>query len=330
MTPRFPQLHPGGGGRNRGRRRGHRRRLPHLRALSRRHPAMLGAQQRRPARRPRHHRVCLSKTSASQRNHHCHRGNGRRLPHLRAPWERYRALLGAERPRPARQRDRHPSNVPNPTPVEVFGITTAVAVSLAASTPAPSSRTYRTLLGDNGRGAVGDGTPVAPHSPAGPPQSRRTSSGLPPPSPSNPASSTPARSSRTAPCNAGAGTTSGSSETRAPLMLRPPRDRPRHHPAASPWRRAYLCAPSRRHCDCWGTTTSAKTAREPETHLRPPTPTVTGIASATAVTSGAEHGCALLPGGTVQCWGRGLFGRLGDGTATGADAFTPVTVVGWA
>src|SRR6266513_2879410 len=58
---------------------------------------------------------------------------------------------------------------------------------------------------------------------------------------------------------------------------------------------------------------------------------VTGITTAVAATSGAEHTCALLRDGRVQCWGRGLFGRLGDGrdrNSPEGDAFAPVTVVG--
>ena len=58
---------------------------------------------------------------------------------------------------------------------------------------------------------------------------------------------------------------------------------------------------------------------------------VTGVTTAVAVTSGAEHTCVLLRDGRVQCWGRGLFGRLGDGrdrNSPEGNAFTPVTVVG--
>jgi hypothetical protein len=57
-----------------------------------------------------------------------------------------------------------------------------------------------------------------------------------------------------------------------------------------------------------------------------PATTVTGITTAIAASSGAEHTCALLQDGSVQCWGRNTDGRLGNGTTT--NAFTPVTVVG--
>lgn len=78
---------------------------------------------------------------------------------------------------------------------------------------------------------------------------------------------------------------------------------------------------------CWGDNNYGQRGDgSPRGVFATPGAGVTGITTATAATSGAEHGCALLPGGTVQCWGRGLFGRLGNGATT--DAFTPVTVVG--
>ncbi len=53
---------------------------------------------------------------------------------------------------------------------------------------------------------------------------------------------------------------------------------------------------------------------------------VSGISTATAVVSTFEHGCALLSGGGVQCWGFNVNGSLGDGTRN--NSANPITVPG--
>jgi RHS repeat-associated protein len=52
--------------------------------------------------------------------------------------------------------------------------------------------------------------------------------------------------------------------------------------------------------------------------------TVSGISTATKITSNNYFSCALLGDGTVQCWGDNEKGQLGDGTTT--DSNTPVEV----
>ena len=54
--------------------------------------------------------------------------------------------------------------------------------------------------------------------------------------------------------------------------------------------------------------------------------TVTGITNATAVIAGIYHSCALLPGGSIKCWGTNSSGELGDGRLF--LSATPVSVVG--
>jgi alpha-tubulin suppressor-like RCC1 family protein len=54
--------------------------------------------------------------------------------------------------------------------------------------------------------------------------------------------------------------------------------------------------------------------------------TVTGITNATAVAGGCYQTCAVLSGGSIQCWGWNLYGQLGNGSTT--DSSVPVTVTG--
>ncbi len=50
------------------------------------------------------------------------------------------------------------------------------------------------------------------------------------------------------------------------------------------------------------------------------------LTGATAISESGSHACALVQGGRVTCWGRNLYGGLGDGTHT--DSNVPVRVVG--
>jgi alpha-tubulin suppressor-like RCC1 family protein len=61
-----------------------------------------------------------------------------------------------------------------------------------------------------------------------------------------------------------------------------------------------------------------------EPHSFPPGP-VPIAGKAVAVTAGRRHTCALLRDGTVQCWGEGFEGQLGDGLRK--SSLTPVRVV---
>jgi alpha-tubulin suppressor-like RCC1 family protein len=57
--------------------------------------------------------------------------------------------------------------------------------------------------------------------------------------------------------------------------------------------------------------------------------TVSGISDAIAISVGNYAACALIRGGTVQCWGLNAYGELGNGAA-GTTSAAPVTVSGLA
>ena len=108
--------------------------------------------------------------------------------------------------------------------------------------------------------------------------------------------------------------------------------------------------------ECWGNNNAGQlgdgTSTGPEgvgtcqDEACSPTPVpVTAITNATAVTIGGEttssplfpgstHACALLSGGSVECWGANELGQLGDGTFVGPEvcaqscSSTPVPVSG--
>jgi alpha-tubulin suppressor-like RCC1 family protein len=66
-----------------------------------------------------------------------------------------------------------------------------------------------------------------------------------------------------------------------------------------------------------------------------PPAAVPGLQGVTAIAAGAEHACALLSSGAVECWGENEYGELGVGTSTGPEtcnglacSTTPVAVSG--
>src|SRR5450756_1887799 len=77
---------------------------------------------------------------------------------------------------------------------------------------------------------------------------------------------------------------------------------------------------------CWGDNSHGKLGAGPNYPSTSSLPiSVSGIAHAVGVSSGADHSCALLAGGTVRCWGRNNSGDIGSGKSYRA---VPVTVRG--
>jgi alpha-tubulin suppressor-like RCC1 family protein len=80
--------------------------------------------------------------------------------------------------------------------------------------------------------------------------------------------------------------------------------------------------------EAWGSDEAGQlgntTIEEPSSSLPVPVGTLTGV---TAIAAGAQHGLALLGGGTVMAWGEDNYGELGNGVIK-AHELTPVAVSG--
>ena len=79
---------------------------------------------------------------------------------------------------------------------------------------------------------------------------------------------------------------------------------------------------------CWGGNGGGTLGRgytDLFSHPTPEAPVLT-VTGATAVATGLFHGCALLAGGTLRCWGGNSEGQIGDGTTM--SRYTPVAVPG--
>lgn len=79
---------------------------------------------------------------------------------------------------------------------------------------------------------------------------------------------------------------------------------------------------------CWGWDSSGQLGDGTANASAQSTPgTATGISTATAVAAGHFHACATLSDGQIRCWGRDLFGELGDGTVGPNDINPAATTV---
>jgi len=77
---------------------------------------------------------------------------------------------------------------------------------------------------------------------------------------------------------------------------------------------------------CWGYNASGQLGDGTSLNIAVTPVSVLGISTATAVSTGTQHTCALLSDGTVQCWGANSSGQLGNGSTT--DSSSPVSVIG--
>ncbi|MEM7360791.1 MAG: hypothetical protein AAF431_17000 [Pseudomonadota bacterium] len=82
--------------------------------------------------------------------------------------------------------------------------------------------------------------------------------------------------------------------------------------------------PTQNPVACWGSNFSGQLGNG--SNLSSNTPVaVTGITTATQLSMGANHSCALLADSTIRCWGNGARGELGNG---GTSSNVPVIVSG--
>ena len=78
------------------------------------------------------------------------------------------------------------------------------------------------------------------------------------------------------------------------------------------------------HISCWGSGGFGQLGTGDNTSLSTPSAPITlpTNTTATAITTGTFHTCALLNTGQISCWGAGSFGQLGNGTTTSSNVPT--------
>ncbi|MFH1435756.1 MAG: hypothetical protein ABIJ56_08585, partial [Pseudomonadota bacterium] len=77
---------------------------------------------------------------------------------------------------------------------------------------------------------------------------------------------------------------------------------------------------------CWGADDKGQLGNSAGASPSPAPVKVELASTATTISAGGNHTCAVLTGGALVCWGDNASGQLGDNTTT--DRFTPVPVVG--
>jgi alpha-tubulin suppressor-like RCC1 family protein len=81
--------------------------------------------------------------------------------------------------------------------------------------------------------------------------------------------------------------------------------------------------------DCWGWNSSGQLGNgtTSEGNSTPTPAAVSGITSAVAISAGQQHTCAVLAGGSVDCWGENVSGGLGNGSTTDSSVPVPVQTI---
>lgn len=77
---------------------------------------------------------------------------------------------------------------------------------------------------------------------------------------------------------------------------------------------------------CWGRNTYGQLGDGTSGNIRDEPVAVIGMSDAVSVAAGDDFSCAVHQSGGVSCWGRNIFGQLGDGTGNPSE--TPVAVTG--
>jgi alpha-tubulin suppressor-like RCC1 family protein len=88
----------------------------------------------------------------------------------------------------------------------------------------------------------------------------------------------------------------------------------------------FACALENGEVDCWGVNTDGQLGNDTTTTSNTPVQVQQLTGTALSIAAGGQFACALISGGTVNCWGLNTSGQLGNGTTTEATTATTVMV----